>query len=131
MTCPLSRQEKSRGAWRRLLRSALATLLDLWEPGRAHPPPTPTPPTRRRDGRLRRVLCAGERAVDQPSLLAAVTLFLHSAGVDVWGAEPLRTLCLRRFAAAMDAEEPQVSPPAGPPAWSPAGGPAAPLCCRW
>lgn len=36
VTCPLSRQEKSRGAWRRLLRSALSTLLGLWEPGRDH-----------------------------------------------------------------------------------------------
>lgn len=34
VTCPMSRQEKSRGAWRNLLRSALSTLLGLWESGR-------------------------------------------------------------------------------------------------
>uniref|UniRef100_H3CA84 HEAT repeat-containing protein 5A n=1 Tax=Tetraodon nigroviridis TaxID=99883 RepID=H3CA84_TETNG len=82
VTCPLSRQEKSRGAWRLLLRSALSTLLGLWEPG--------------------------EHAVDQASLLTALTVFLQSAGVDVCGAEPLHTLCLQRFLAAMDAKEPQV-----------------------
>ncbi|CAF89087.1 unnamed protein product, partial [Tetraodon nigroviridis] len=82
VTCPLSRQEKSRGAWRLLLRSALSTLLGLWEPG--------------------------EHAVDQASLLTALTVFLQSAGVDVCGAEPSHTLCLQRFLAAMDAKEPQV-----------------------
>lgn len=38
VTCPMSRQEKSRGAWRSLLRSALSTLLGLWESGRDHHP---------------------------------------------------------------------------------------------
>lgn len=37
VTCPLSRQEKSRGAWKLLLRSGLSTLLGLWEPGRDPP----------------------------------------------------------------------------------------------
>lgn len=31
--CPMSRQEKSRGAWRLLLSSALNTLLGLWDSG--------------------------------------------------------------------------------------------------
>lgn len=30
---PMSRQEKSRGAWKLLLRSALSTLLELWNSG--------------------------------------------------------------------------------------------------
>lgn len=50
--------------------------------------------------------------MDQASLLTALTVFLQSAGVDVCGAEPLHTLCLQRFLAAMDAKEPQVSPAA-------------------
>lgn len=30
---PMSRQEKSRGAWKLLLRSALSSLLELWNAG--------------------------------------------------------------------------------------------------
>lgn len=33
LTSPMSRQEKSRGAWNQLLRSALYTLLGLWDTG--------------------------------------------------------------------------------------------------
>lgn len=33
LTSPMSRQEKSRGAWNLLLRSALNTLLGLWDAG--------------------------------------------------------------------------------------------------
>lgn len=58
------------------------------------------------------MLCAGEHAVDQASLLTALTVFLQSAAVDVCSAEPLHTLCLQRFISAMDAKEPQVSPTA-------------------
>lgn len=37
VTSPMSRQEKSRGAWNLLLRSALNTLLGLWDAGTTHP----------------------------------------------------------------------------------------------
>lgn len=50
VTCPLSRQEKSRGAWRLLLRSALSTLLGLWEPGRDPRHGREHAPTRRQAG---------------------------------------------------------------------------------
>ncbi|KAM3594589.1 uncharacterized protein V6R79_010326 [Siganus canaliculatus] len=79
VTCPMSRQEKSRGPWTLLLRSALNTLLGLWSAD-----------------------------VDQIGLLTALTVFLLSAGPDVCTVEPLHTLSLRRFAAAMDAKDPQV-----------------------
>ncbi|XP_011618311.2 LOW QUALITY PROTEIN: HEAT repeat-containing protein 5A [Takifugu rubripes] len=82
VTCPMSRQEKSRGAWRNLLRSALSTLLGLWE--------------------------SGDHLVDQASLLTALTVFLQSAGVDVCSPEPLHTSCLQRFTAAMEAKDPLV-----------------------
>ncbi|XP_070698755.1 HEAT repeat-containing protein 5A [Pempheris klunzingeri] len=81
VTSPMSRQEKSRGAWNLLLRSALNTLLGLWDSG---------------------------DSVDQVSLLTALTVFLLSAGPDVCTAEPLHSLCLRRFAASMDAKDPLV-----------------------
>uniref|UniRef100_A0A3Q3XDT8 HEAT repeat-containing protein 5A n=1 Tax=Mola mola TaxID=94237 RepID=A0A3Q3XDT8_MOLML len=81
--CPMSRQEKSRGAWRLLLSSALNTLLGLWD--------------------------SGHGVVDQISLLTALTIFLRSAVPDVCTAEPLHALCLQRFAAAMDAKDPLVA----------------------
>ncbi|KAE8289552.1 HEAT repeat-containing protein 5A [Larimichthys crocea] len=82
VTSPMSRQEKSRGAWNLLLRSALNTLLGLWD--------------------------SGDSVVDQISLLTALTVFLLSAGPDVCTVEPLHALCLQRFTASMDAKDPLV-----------------------
>ncbi|XP_070776216.1 HEAT repeat-containing protein 5A [Enoplosus armatus] len=82
VTSPMSRQEKSRGAWNLLLRSALNTLLGLWD--------------------------SGDSVVDQASLLTALTVFLLSAGPDVCTVEPLHALCLQRFTASMDAKDPLV-----------------------
>lgn len=79
---PMSRQEKSSGAWKLLLRSALGTLLELWN--------------------------CGEGRVDQASLLTALTVFLLSAGPDVCAVEPLHSLCLQRFTSSMEAKEPLV-----------------------
>uniref|UniRef100_A0A8D0DBZ6 HEAT repeat-containing protein 5A n=1 Tax=Sander lucioperca TaxID=283035 RepID=A0A8D0DBZ6_SANLU len=84
VTSPMSRQEKSRGAWRLLLRSALNTLLGLWD---------------------------ADGVVDQISLLTALTVFLLSAGPDVCTVEPLHALCLQRFTAGMDAKDPLTSSP--------------------
>uniref|UniRef100_A0A671UXG9 HEAT repeat-containing protein 5A n=1 Tax=Sparus aurata TaxID=8175 RepID=A0A671UXG9_SPAAU len=81
VTSPMSRQEKSRGAWNLLLRSALNTLLGLWD--------------------------AADGTVDRVSLLTALTVFLLSAGPDVCTVEPLHALCLQRFTASMDAKDPQ------------------------
>uniref|UniRef100_A0A8D0A2I1 HEAT repeat-containing protein 5A n=1 Tax=Sander lucioperca TaxID=283035 RepID=A0A8D0A2I1_SANLU len=81
VTSPMSRQEKSRGAWRLLLRSALNTLLGLWD---------------------------ADGVVDQISLLTALTVFLLSAGPDVCTVEPLHALCLQRFTAGMDAKDPLI-----------------------
>uniref|UniRef100_A0A8D0A350 HEAT repeat-containing protein 5A n=1 Tax=Sander lucioperca TaxID=283035 RepID=A0A8D0A350_SANLU len=86
VTSPMSRQEKSRGAWRLLLRSALNTLLGLWDAGTQH----------------------AERPLHTISLLTALTVFLLSAGPDVCTVEPLHALCLQRFTAGMDAKDPLV-----------------------
>ncbi|XP_029973021.1 LOW QUALITY PROTEIN: HEAT repeat-containing protein 5A [Salarias fasciatus] len=83
LTCPMSRQEKSRGAWKLLLRSALHTLLTLWD-----------------------TECGV--GVDQVSLLTALTVFLLSAGPDVCMVEPLHTLSLQRFTACMEDKDPLV-----------------------
>uniref|UniRef100_A0A673BUG6 HEAT repeat-containing protein 5A n=1 Tax=Sphaeramia orbicularis TaxID=375764 RepID=A0A673BUG6_9TELE len=84
LTSPMSQQEKSRGAWNLLLRSALNTLLTLWDAG---------------DPGV---------AVDQVSLLTALTIFLLSTGPDVCTINPLHTLSLQRFTACMDAKDPVV-----------------------
>lgn len=52
--------------------------------------------------------------LDQATLLTALTVFLQAAGADVCSPEPLHSLCLQRFLAAMDAKEPQVSPATTP-----------------
>uniref|UniRef100_A0A7N6F8A7 HEAT repeat-containing protein 5A n=1 Tax=Anabas testudineus TaxID=64144 RepID=A0A7N6F8A7_ANATE len=83
---PMSRQEKSRGAWNQLLRSALYTLLGLWDTGQIN--------------------------MDEFSLstvlLTAVTVFLLSAGPEVCTTEPVHMLCLQRFTASMDSKDPLV-----------------------
>ncbi|KAJ4920035.1 hypothetical protein JOQ06_021952, partial [Pogonophryne albipinna] len=81
VTSPMSRQEKSRGAWSLLLRSALNTLLGLWDAG---------------------------DSVDQVSLLTALTVFLLSAAPDVCTSETLQKLCVQRFSSSMEAKDPQV-----------------------
>uniref|UniRef100_A0A3Q1AXC4 HEAT repeat-containing protein 5A n=1 Tax=Amphiprion ocellaris TaxID=80972 RepID=A0A3Q1AXC4_AMPOC len=85
LTSPMSRQEKSRGAWKLLLRSALNTLLILWDSG------------------------SSDCVVDQISLLTALTVFLLSAGPDVCIMEPLHALSLQRFTASMESKDPLVS----------------------
>uniref|UniRef100_A0A3Q3XJ80 HEAT repeat containing 5A n=1 Tax=Mola mola TaxID=94237 RepID=A0A3Q3XJ80_MOLML len=75
--CPMSRQEKSRGAWRLLLSSALNTLLGLWDSEMKQP--------------------ESRSGGQEISLLTALTIFLRSAVPDVCTAEPLHALCLQRF----------------------------------
>ncbi|XP_034418992.1 HEAT repeat-containing protein 5A isoform X2 [Cyclopterus lumpus] len=81
LTSPMSRQEKSRGAWSQLLRAALSSLLGLWD---------------------------ADPGGDHSSLLTALTVFLLSAGPDVCTVEPLPALSLQRFRASMDAKDPLV-----------------------
>uniref|UniRef100_A0AAQ5YVX3 HEAT repeat-containing protein 5A n=1 Tax=Amphiprion ocellaris TaxID=80972 RepID=A0AAQ5YVX3_AMPOC len=83
LTSPMSRQEKSRGAWKLLLRSALNTLYSLFAPNLNHLKPI--------------------------SLLTALTVFLLSAGPDVCIMEPLHALSLQRFTASMESKDPLVS----------------------
>ncbi|XP_071403558.1 HEAT repeat-containing protein 5A-like, partial [Centroberyx affinis] len=84
LSSPMSRQEKSRGDWNLLLRSGLNTLLLLGDTG---------PPG-----------CA----VDQVSLLTALTVFLLSTAPDVTTVQPLHALSLHRFTTAMEAKDPLV-----------------------
>ncbi|XP_030626856.1 HEAT repeat-containing protein 5A [Chanos chanos] len=85
LSSPMSRAEKSRGAWTHLLRCALNTLLDCW---RTEPKTEPT--------------------VDEVPLLTALTIFLLSASAEVTTVEPLLTRCVDRFRASLDSKDPAV-----------------------
>ncbi|XP_059208691.1 LOW QUALITY PROTEIN: HEAT repeat-containing protein 5A [Centropristis striata] len=79
VTSPMSRQEKSRGAWILLLRSAVSSLLGLWD-----------------------------TAVDQVCLLSALSVLLLSAPPAVCCVEPLQSLCVQRFSSSMESKQPLV-----------------------
>uniref|UniRef100_A0A8C7F9Q6 HEAT repeat-containing protein 5A n=1 Tax=Oncorhynchus kisutch TaxID=8019 RepID=A0A8C7F9Q6_ONCKI len=78
LSSPMSRSEKSRGAWAHLLRCALNTLLDFWD------------------------------SVDEVSLLTALTIFLLTASPEVTTAQPLQTRCIDKFKASLESKDPVV-----------------------
>ncbi|KAJ8391412.1 hypothetical protein AAFF_G00090420 [Aldrovandia affinis] len=84
LSCPMAHAEKSRAAWAHLLRCALNTLLDCWDPDETG------------------------HTVDEVSLLTALTIFLLSAGPEVTTAQPLQTHCISRFKASLESEDPAV-----------------------
>uniref|UniRef100_A0AAY4A7U5 HEAT repeat-containing protein 5A n=1 Tax=Denticeps clupeoides TaxID=299321 RepID=A0AAY4A7U5_9TELE len=81
LATPLSRAEKSRGAWSHLLRCALLTLLDRWDSGNVD---------------------------DEVTLLTAVTLFLVWASPEVTTVEPLQTRCIQHFRSSLQSKNPSV-----------------------
>uniref|UniRef100_A0A673MVY8 HEAT repeat-containing protein 5A n=1 Tax=Sinocyclocheilus rhinocerous TaxID=307959 RepID=A0A673MVY8_9TELE len=82
LTSPMSRAEKSRGAWAELLRCALHTLLDSWhtEPG-----------------------------VDEVTMLTSLTIFVLYASAEVTTVEPLQTCCIQTFRASLESKDPVLS----------------------
>ncbi|XP_023849916.1 HEAT repeat-containing protein 5A isoform X2 [Salvelinus sp. IW2-2015] len=84
LSSPMSRSEKSRGAWAHLLRCALNTLLDFWDSDNPNP------------------------AVDEVSLLTALTIFLLTASPEVTTAQPLQTRCIDKFKASLESKDPVV-----------------------
>uniref|UniRef100_A0A674A4K2 HEAT repeat-containing protein 5A n=1 Tax=Salmo trutta TaxID=8032 RepID=A0A674A4K2_SALTR len=85
LSSPMSRSEKCRGAWAHLLRCALNTLLDFWDSDKPNP------------------------AVDEVSLLTALTIFLLTASPEVTTAQPLQTRCIDKFKASLESKDPVVS----------------------
>uniref|UniRef100_A0A8C8MP54 HEAT repeat-containing protein 5A n=1 Tax=Oncorhynchus tshawytscha TaxID=74940 RepID=A0A8C8MP54_ONCTS len=85
LSSPMSRSEKSRGAWAHLLRCALNTLLDFWDSDKPNP------------------------VVDEVSLLTALTIFLLTASPEVTTAQPLQTRCIDKFKASLESKDPVVS----------------------
>ncbi|XP_057200170.1 HEAT repeat-containing protein 5A isoform X1 [Triplophysa rosa] len=84
LTSPMSRAEKSRGAWTDLLRCALHTLLEFWSEDEMEP------------------------GVDEVTMLTALTIFELYASADVTTAEPLQTRCIQIFRASLESKDPVV-----------------------
>uniref|UniRef100_A0A673IQH5 HEAT repeat-containing protein 5A n=1 Tax=Sinocyclocheilus rhinocerous TaxID=307959 RepID=A0A673IQH5_9TELE len=80
LTSPMSRAEKSRGAWTELLRCALHTLLESWHSG-----------------------------MDEVTTLTSLTIFLLYASAEVTTVEPLQTRCIQAFRDSLESKDPVVS----------------------
>uniref|UniRef100_A0A8C2D665 HEAT repeat-containing protein 5A n=1 Tax=Cyprinus carpio TaxID=7962 RepID=A0A8C2D665_CYPCA len=79
LTSPMSRAEKSHGAWTELLRCALHTLLEFWH------------------------------TVDEVTMLTSLTIFLLYASAEVTAVEPLQTRCIQAFRASLESKDPVLS----------------------
>uniref|UniRef100_A0A8C1ICG2 HEAT repeat-containing protein 5A n=1 Tax=Cyprinus carpio TaxID=7962 RepID=A0A8C1ICG2_CYPCA len=79
LTSPMSRAEKSHGAWTELLRCALHTLLESWH------------------------------TVDEVTMLTSLTIFLLYASAEVTAVEPLQTRCIQAFRASLESKDPVLS----------------------
>ncbi|XP_016400189.1 HEAT repeat-containing protein 5A isoform X2 [Sinocyclocheilus rhinocerous] len=84
LTSPMSRAEKSRGAWAELLRCALHTLLDSWHTDKIEP------------------------GVDEVTMLTSLTIFVLYASAEVTTVEPLQTCCIQTFRASLESKDPVV-----------------------
>nr|XP_045010033.1 HEAT repeat-containing protein 5A isoform X2 [Jaculus jaculus] len=85
LSSPMARAEKSRAAWTVLLQSALATVLDCWNPV---------------DGTHQ------ER--DEVSLLTAITVFILSTGPEVTTIPCLQKRCIEKFKTALQIKDPGI-----------------------
>ncbi|XP_066486738.1 HEAT repeat-containing protein 5A isoform X2 [Tiliqua scincoides] len=84
LSSPMARAEKSRTAWNELLRSALVTILDFWDPDCTH------------------------QEMDKGSLLTAITVFILSASPEVTTIECLQLRCIEKFKSALESKNPVV-----------------------
>ncbi|KAM9064661.1 HEAT repeat-containing protein 5A isoform X2 [Sarcophilus harrisii] len=84
LASPLARAEKSHTAWTDLLRSALTTILDCWDP----------------DGT--------QQEFDEISLLTAITVFILSSSPEVTTIQCLQERCIQKFKATLELKDPVV-----------------------
>lgn len=85
LSSPMARAEKSQAAWTDLLRSALTTVLDSWDPV---------------DGIY--------QELDDVSLLTAITVFTLSAGPEVTVIPCLQKRCMEKFKHTLEIKDPMV-----------------------
>ncbi|XP_067895448.1 HEAT repeat-containing protein 5A isoform X2 [Heterodontus francisci] len=84
VSSPMARAEKSHAAWTRLLRSALATILEFWNPEMT------------------------ESELDEVSMLTAISIFLMSANPEVTCVQCLEKKCINRFKIILSSKNPVV-----------------------
>ncbi|XP_059505188.1 HEAT repeat-containing protein 5A isoform X2 [Stegostoma tigrinum] len=84
VSSPMALAEKSHAAWTRLLRSALATILEFW-----NPEITPS-------------------ELDEMSMLTAISIFLMSASPEVTCVQCLEKKCINRFKIVLSSKNPIV-----------------------
>ncbi|XP_054433890.1 HEAT repeat-containing protein 5A isoform X2 [Pteronotus mesoamericanus] len=84
LSSPMARAEKSQTAWTDLLRSALTTILDSWDPDGTH------------------------QELDEVSLLTAITVFILSASPEVTIIPCLQERCVEKFKATLEIKDPMV-----------------------
>ncbi|XP_043844188.1 HEAT repeat-containing protein 5A [Dromiciops gliroides] len=85
LSSPLAQAEKSHTAWTDLLRSALTTILDCWDPV---------------DG--------AQQELDEISLLTAITVFILSTSPEVTTIQCLQERCIEKFKATLELKDPVV-----------------------
>ncbi|XP_036893352.1 HEAT repeat-containing protein 5A-like [Sturnira hondurensis] len=85
LSSPMARAEKSQAAWTDLLRSALTTVLDSWDPV---------------DGT--------HQELDEVSLLTAITVFTLSASPEVTVIPCLQKRCMEKFKVTLEMKNPMV-----------------------
>uniref|UniRef100_UPI00398F8C3B HEAT repeat-containing protein 5A isoform X3 n=1 Tax=Pristiophorus japonicus TaxID=55135 RepID=UPI00398F8C3B len=84
VSSPMARAEKSHAAWTRLLRSALATILEFWNPELT------------------------QSELDEVSMLTAISIFLMSANPEVTCVQCLEKKCIDRFKIILISKNPVV-----------------------
>ncbi|XP_048340698.1 HEAT repeat-containing protein 5A isoform X4 [Sphaerodactylus townsendi] len=84
LSSPMARAEKSWTAWNDLLRSALVTILDFWDPEGPY------------------------QELDEGSLLTAITIFILSTSSEVTTMECLQKSCIEKFKLALESKDPIV-----------------------
>ncbi|XP_069772821.1 HEAT repeat-containing protein 5A isoform X2 [Narcine bancroftii] len=84
VSSPMARAEKSHVAWTSLLRSALATILEFWNPERDH------------------------SELDEVSMLTAISIFLMSANPEVIRVQCLEEKCINRFKMTLGSKNPLI-----------------------
>ncbi|XP_055412069.1 HEAT repeat-containing protein 5A isoform X2 [Bubalus kerabau] len=84
LSSPMARAEKSHTAWTDLLRSALTTILDCWDPDGTH------------------------QELDEVSLLTAITVFILSTSPEVTTIPCLQKRCIEKFKATLEIKDPMV-----------------------
>jgi hypothetical protein len=85
LSSPMARAEKSHTAWTDLLRSALTTILDCWDPV---------------DGT--------HQELDEVSLLTAITVFILSTSPEVTTIPCLQKRCIEKFKTTLEIKDPLV-----------------------